>query len=145
MISWWRGASAPSRVLAIVATVGCAVALTTAGLVAWLIADPEYWLPGAYAEKGERGDPGPRGPRGPRGRPGPVGPSARDALDDLELRLSATEDTVYYLTELERSVQKLESRLVDVEDNVVTLCRNAEDTFEDTDLFSYISLGCPLY
>jgi hypothetical protein len=59
------------------------VALTSAGVLTWVLVDPHYWFPGAYAQKGARGNPGPRGPIGRRGPPGPVGPNAASAIDDL--------------------------------------------------------------
>jgi hypothetical protein len=48
------------RVLAVVAVVNGLLALIALGWLAWIAADPQYWFPGAYAQKGVRGDPGPQ-------------------------------------------------------------------------------------
>ena len=40
--------------------------LAALGWVAWIVAEPAYWFPNAFAEKGEQGDQGPRGQPGPR-------------------------------------------------------------------------------
>jgi hypothetical protein len=71
-----------------------AVALTAIGLIVWIAAEPQYWFPGAYAQKGEQGDPGPRGPRGPAGSQGPVGDTAEGAIGDLDSRVSDLEDSI---------------------------------------------------
>jgi hypothetical protein len=75
--------------------------LAVIGWLGWIVADPSYWFPGAYAEQGERGPSGPRGPRGPVGPPGPVGPDAEDAVaglssdvDDLSARIDDLEGGV---------------------------------------------------
>jgi hypothetical protein len=64
---------------------------TAIGLIAWMNADPQYWFPSAYANKGPTGDRGPRGTRGPVGPQGPAGPSGDVAL---EARVSSLESDV---------------------------------------------------
>jgi hypothetical protein len=145
MIGWWRGASPSTRALSVIATLGCLVALGAAGFATWFAVDPEYWFPGAYAEKGERGDPGPPGPPGPRGEPGPVGPSASQSISDLEARVSDLEGELDILGDFDFSLNDLQARVEQVEANLLTLCRDTESTFEDTDLFRFVSLGCLLY
>ena len=48
----------------LVSAVGSVLALVALGWVTWIVVEPRYWLPTAYAEKGERGDVGRRGPIG---------------------------------------------------------------------------------
>lgn len=145
MVGWWREASRSTRALSLLAMLGCITALSAASLATWFAVDPEYWFPGAYAAKGERGDPGPVGPPGPRGKPGPVGPSAARSISGLEARLSEAEGELDSIGELDSSFSDLETRIEEVEENLFTLCRDAENVFEDTELFSFVNLGCVLY
>ena len=75
------------RRLTAVAVASLLLNLLLFGWLAWIVADPHYWFPSAYAEKGPTGDKGPRGPRGPVGPPGPVGPDAEDAVASVESEL----------------------------------------------------------
>lgn len=112
------------RVAVIAAAVASALALTAIGGLAWVIADPQYWFPGAYEEKGERGDPGPRGPVGPRGPAGPVGPGAASAIEELSASVASLESDLAALQDevssgdLATRVEELESRVDDVESGV---------------------------
>jgi hypothetical protein len=94
--------------------------LVALGWLAWISASPRYWFPQAYAQKGDRGDQGPRGQQGPAGPPGPVGPDAQSAIDDLDVRLS----------DLEGSVETLQSDLSDLQDEsgFSTLETDVQDT-----------------
>jgi len=69
----------PQKVRLLFATTIAAllVACTTAGVLAWILVDPQHWFADAYAQKGDRGDPGPRGPVGPPGPP--------DLLDPMQV------------------------------------------------------------
>lgn len=91
----WIAATTVSLVLAI----GCA------GVLTWVLIDPQYWFPSAYAQKGEPGDRGSRGPVGPPGPAGPVGPSAGSAIDDLSSQVD----------DLSSQVDDISSRLDDAE------------------------------
>ena len=90
------------------------VTLFLAGWLVWISADPQYWFPSAYAEKGEQGDEGPVGEQGPRGEQGPVGragPDAEDALDlanDLDSRMTDLEDQIY---DLQGGIEAVEAYL----------------------------------
>jgi hypothetical protein len=116
------------RAAVIVAVMALALALTSAGLLAWVIADPQYWFPDAYEEKGERGDRGPRGPVGPAGPPGPVGPDASDAIAELADSASVLESDVADLQaevesgDLTGRVDDVETSLQDVADKVDAIC-----------------------
>jgi hypothetical protein len=106
----WIAATAASLALA----VACAAVLT------WVLVDPHYWLPGAYAQKGPRGDRGPRGPVGLQGPPGPVGPSASSAIDDLS---SQVDDLSSRLDDAETgSGDQASMSLDDVANTVQSIC-----------------------
>jgi hypothetical protein len=47
------------------------LALVALGWLAWIAADPQYWFPGAYAQKGDRVTPGRVAHKGPKV---PLGP-----------------------------------------------------------------------
>ena len=109
-----------SRLPLLAAFVALAVALIGVGGLAWVIADPQYWFPGAYAEKGDRGDRGPRGPRGLVGPPGPVGPDAEEAifaiqgdLEDISSRLDELEGGTS-ATEIQNEIDALQSAIDDI-------------------------------
>jgi hypothetical protein len=58
------------RVMTVALAVSLALNVVALGWLAWLVADPGYWFPGAYAERGERGPPAHRGHAGPSDRLG---------------------------------------------------------------------------
>ena len=96
--------------------------------VSWIVAEPAYWFPGAYAERGDQGPVGPRGPRGPVGPPGPVGPDAEEAVASLESDLADVTSTVDDLSsrlddlEANAGTSDLESELSDVQTKVGAIC-----------------------
>jgi hypothetical protein len=98
--------------------------LAALGWLAWVVAEPAYWFPDAFAEKGEKGDRGPPGQRGPRGAvgpPGPVGPSVEDVVSDLELRIEELESGAS-TTDLQAQMDEVASDLQDVVDRVENIC-----------------------
>ena len=124
------------RLLRTLITVNVVLVLLVGGWAVWVTADPEYWFPGAYAEKGARGDEGPRGPRGergPLGQVGPAGPGVEDVsstVDDLNSRVDDIEDSVHNLEGVD--VYEVEQRLTDVESRVDEACSTLSldlDTF----------------
>lgn len=105
------------RVLAVVLTASVVLNLAAIGWVAWIVADPSYWFPGAYetpkagptGETGRSGARGPAGPRGPRGFPGAAGESAdefeieqlRSDLDEATAQVEAICDELFFQGEVE--------------------------------------------
>jgi hypothetical protein len=79
------------------------LAAASVGWTAWIVADPQLWLPGY-----ERGPTGPKGDRGPAGPVGEAGPDVSadisahdealsllsDELDDAQARLDEVESTL---------------------------------------------------
>jgi hypothetical protein len=105
------------------------------GWTTWIVAEPRYWFPGAYAQKGERGDKGPRGPLGPPGPSGPVGPEAADVILDLEASISGVETR---LEELASDLDDLEnhSGITQLESDVEEaqrLASEAKDAAEEVE------------
>lgn len=105
-----------------------ALTLVALGWLAWIAADPTYWFPGAYAEKGERGEMGPRGPEGPEGPPGPVGPDAETAIADLQSSLDELDSRLGELeagegtSELQSAIDEVRSTADDVTSKVEAVC-----------------------
>jgi hypothetical protein len=109
------------------------LALVATGWLAWVVADPRYWFPDAFAEQGPRGEEGPRGERGPRGPAGPVG-EAGPGVDDVQAiadeALASVDDVQTQVDDLSSRVDNLEgvdvydldSRLSEVESRVEEAC-----------------------
>jgi hypothetical protein len=101
------------RTLIATAATSLALSLALGGMLAWVLADPQHWFPGAYAQRGDQGPPGPPGPRGLPGPPGPVGPDASDAIDSLTFQVDDLEASLTDLadhaggTRLENDVDQL--------------------------------------
>ena len=122
-------------------TVGLVIAAVVAGFalggLVWIAADPEYWLPGAYAEEGPVGDQGPRGERGPRGPAGPegeAGPGVEDVSSVADEALAGMEDLQSQIDDLSSRVDNLEgvdvydldSRLSEVESDLSSVCNTLD-------------------
>lgn len=107
------------RLLLAIAITSLLVALASLGLVAWIVVDPDYWFPDAFAEQGEQGPRGPRGPVGPPGPPGPVGPNAEEAISSVS---SQVDDLVFEVEDLSSQQDDLDSRVSDVESTVEDIC-----------------------
>ena len=89
-----------------------------------VVANPQLWFPGAYAEKGERGDQGPAGDKGPVGKRGPVGPAG----PNVDRALTAAEDLDYRVADLEDQISNVQSNV----NNVRNIADNADVTADDT-------------
>jgi peptidoglycan hydrolase CwlO-like protein len=126
------------RLLVAVLVVSLAVNAAAIGWLSWIVADPEYWFPGAYAEKGQRGDRGPRGPVGPAGPPGPVGPDAEDAFSTLDGQLS---DVTSEVEDLTSEVEDLRSELDELCSAISSAYVGANPATEEM-LFD-LNLACP--
>ena len=120
-----------SRRLVAVLAVSLAANVLAIGRLSWIVADPQYWFPGAYAEKGERGERGPRGPIGPPGPPGPVGPDAEAAVSELEGQL----------TDVSSELETLRSEFDELCSAIGTAYIGANSATEDM-LFE-LDLACP--
>lgn len=109
------------RRLTAVAVASLLLNLVLLGWLGWIVADPHYWFPGAYAEKGPTGDKGPRGPRGPVGPPGPVGPDAFDAVSSLEAEIL---DVSSRLDDLESAAgsSELQTQVDDLQVKLDNIC-----------------------
>ena len=112
-------------------TISLALSAVAIGWLSWIVADPEYWFPEAYAEKGPQGDPGPRGPVGPSGPPGPVGPDAEDAFSALDGQL----------TDVTSEVEDLRSELDEL-CSAISSAYLGSNSATDEMLFE-LNLACP--
>ena len=119
------------RLFAAALIVNALLSLTALGWLAWITAEPSYWFPDAFAEKGERGDRGPTGKRGPRGAVGPrgpAGPTVEEALEEVNSRISNLETDLVSLeagistSELQNQIDEIESSVQDVSDKMENLC-----------------------
>jgi hypothetical protein len=117
-----------SHLLIVAVVASLALNVVALGWLAWIVADPSYWFPGAYAERGDRGPAGPLGPRGPVGPPGPVGPDAEDAVSSLSTDL---EDLSARVDDLESGggTSDLQSEIDDLSTTVESIC--SEFSFSD--------------
>jgi hypothetical protein len=119
------------RLLVAVLAATLAANVAAIGWLTWIVVAPEYWFPGAYAEKGEQGDRGPRGPVGPPGPPGPVGPDAEDAVATLDGQL----------TDVSSEVEDLRSELDELCSAISSAYIGANSATEEM-LFE-LNLACP--
>jgi hypothetical protein len=116
------------RVLATATAVSVILSVASLGMLAWVLADPPYWFPGAYSlNKGPEGDVGPRGPVGLPGPEGPVGPDAASAIDDVTSRVDDLESRLDDLEtgsgdQASSSVDDLSSAVDDVTNTVSGIC-----------------------
>jgi hypothetical protein len=98
----------------VVLAISLALNVAAIGWLSWIVADPQYWFPDAYAETGEQGEQGPRGPVGPPGPPGPVGPDAEDAFSALDEQLvSLTSDVEELRSEFDDLCSAIGSAYID--------------------------------
>jgi hypothetical protein len=126
------------RLLIALLAVSLALNVAALGWLAWIVADPHYWFPDAYAEKGEQGDRGPRGPAGPPGPPGPVGPDAEEAVSALDGEL----------TDLSSEVDRLRTELDALSTAFDDLCSAIGSAYIDAnsateDMLFELDLACP--
>lgn len=123
------------RVFAVAFAASILLNVAALGWLTWIVADPSYWFPGAYAEQGEQGPPGPPGARGPVGPEGPVGPDAETAVEELGAEISGVSGRVDDLetavdelgqgissTELQSQVDQLSDEVETLSGKVETLC-----------------------
>jgi hypothetical protein len=119
------------RLLVTLLTISLVLNVAAIGWLGWIVADPQYWFPDAYAEKGQQGDRGPRGPVGPPGPPGPVGPDAEDAFSALDGQL----------TDLTSEVEDLRSEFDDLCSAISSAYIGSNSATEEM-LFE-LDLACP--
>jgi hypothetical protein len=113
----------PGVLLAVAAT-SLVVATASVATLTWIVIDPQYWFPGAFAEQGEQGLRGVRGPKGPVGPPGPVGPDAEDAIASVAFDL---EDLSASVTEVQDALEALESDVFSGDDRLDELEAGLEE------------------
>ena len=135
------------RWLTAIAVTNLLLSFMALGWLAWIVVDPQYWFPSAYAAKGPTGDRGARGPRGPVGPPGPVGPDAADAVDALQSKVSQLGfrvddlETATSSTELQSQVDGLESTISELCDAISLNYIYANSATEE--LLSDLDTACP--
>jgi hypothetical protein len=66
-------------------------------------------------------------------------------LDEMSAELNETRELGRVLVELEAHLDELQAALETLRDDLISLCKDTEATFEDTGLFSYVTMGCPPY
>lgn len=119
----WRTFAIASLLILSLATSAVAI-----GWVAWIVADPEYWLDEIQGPQGEQGPPGEPGAPGAPGLQGETGAQGEegasadvDTLNLLAERLAEVE-TALASNDLGLEAERLSTRLERIQTNLTDLC-----------------------
>lgn len=99
-----------TRLVSIAAVTAAVLSVVTLMLVTWIVVNPGFWFPGAYAERGPAGVKGPPGDKGPQGEAGP--PGSPEGVEELESEVDEVRSEV---EDVRSGVEDAEARVSDLE------------------------------